>query len=305
MEIGIALPQMAPGYAPGTTVEWARRVDQGPFSSISAGERVTFSNPEMVASLGACAAVTSRVRVFANLWVLPTHSMAMVAQQVNTLDQLSGGRLAVAVGVGAREDDYRALGSPFTGRHGRLDEQVHELRRLLAGEPAFPGADPVGPPPTRAGGPEILAGALGPKAMRRAAQWADGISGFSLSARAEEIAATNALADQCWREADRGTPRKVSGTFFAFGVDDPLATLRAFAARYLGFLGDELAEALAADVRCASPEALVETLDGAEAAGCDEFILVPGTVDVRALDAVAEVVAARQASAAGRRRTDR
>ncbi len=293
MEIGIALPQMAPGYASGTTVEWARGVDAGPFSSISAGERVTFSNPEMVASLAACAAVTSRARVFANLWVLPMHSMAMVAQQVNTLDQLSAGRLSIAVGVGAREDDYRALGSPFTDRHARLDGQVRELRRLLAGEPPFPGAEPVGPPATRPGGPEILAGALGPKAMRRAAAWADGISGFSLSARAEEIAATNTLAEDCWREAGRGVPRKVSGTFFALGVEDPIGTLRTFAARYLGFLGSDLADALAADVRGASPEALVEILEGAEEAGCDEFILVPGTVDLRALHAVADVVAAR------------
>jgi alkanesulfonate monooxygenase SsuD/methylene tetrahydromethanopterin reductase-like flavin-dependent oxidoreductase (luciferase family) len=217
----------------------------------------------------------------------------MVAQQVNTLDQLSDGRLSIAVGVGAREDDYRALGSPFTGRHARLDEQVRELRRLLDGEPPFPGAEPVGPPATRPGGPEILAGALGPKAMRRASAWADGISGFSLSARAEEIAATNQLADQCWRDAGREVPRKVSGTFFVLGVDDPLGTLRVFAARYLGFLGDELAEALATGARGASPEALVEILDGAEEAGCDEFILVPGTVDLRALDAAAEVVAAR------------
>jgi alkanesulfonate monooxygenase SsuD/methylene tetrahydromethanopterin reductase-like flavin-dependent oxidoreductase (luciferase family) len=293
MEIGIALPQMAPGYGPGTTVAWARAADDGPFSSISAGERVTFSNPEMVASLAAAAAVTSRIRVFANLWVLPVHNMAMVAQQANTLDQLSDGRLSLAVGVGAREDDYRALGSAFQGRHARLDDQVLELRRLFAGEPPVPGVDPVGPPATRPGGPEILAGALGPKAMSRAARWADGISGFSLSARADEIAATNALADSCWEEAGRGTPRKVSGTFFALGVDDPLATLRAFAARYLGFLGGGLADALAAEVRGASPEALIEILDGAEEAGCDEFILVPGTVDLRALDAVAEVLAVR------------
>jgi alkanesulfonate monooxygenase SsuD/methylene tetrahydromethanopterin reductase-like flavin-dependent oxidoreductase (luciferase family) len=293
MEIGIALPQMAPDYGPGTTVAWARAAEDGPFSSLSAGERVTFSNPEMVASLAAAAAVTSRIRIFANLWVLPVHSMAMVAQQANTLDQLSDGRLSLAVGVGAREDDYRALGSAFRGRHARLDDQVRELRRLLAGEPPVPGADPVGPASTQPGGPEILAGALGPKSMRRAARWADGISGFSLSASPDEIAAANALADQCWEEADRGTPRKVNGTFFALGVDDPPATLRSFAARYLGFLGQGLAESLAAGVRGSSPDAIAEILDGAEAAGCDEFILVPGTVDLRALDAAAEVVAAR------------
>jgi alkanesulfonate monooxygenase SsuD/methylene tetrahydromethanopterin reductase-like flavin-dependent oxidoreductase (luciferase family) len=293
MEIGIALPQMAPGYGPGTTVAWARGADEGPFASVSAGERVTFSNPEMVASLAAAAAVTTRVRIFANLWVLPAHPMAMVAQQVNTLDQLSAGRLTVAVGVGAREDDYRALGSAFTGRHARLDEQVGELRRLLSGEPPVPGAEPVGPPPTRPEGPELLSGAMGPKAMRRAAAWADGISAFSLSGRAEEIAATNARADRCWAEAGRPAPRKVSGTFFALGVADAPGTLRSFAARYLGFLGADLADSLAADVRTATSDAVREVLDGAEAAGCDEFVLVPGTVDLRALDAIAEVVAGR------------
>jgi alkanesulfonate monooxygenase SsuD/methylene tetrahydromethanopterin reductase-like flavin-dependent oxidoreductase (luciferase family) len=293
MEIGIALPQMAPGYGPGTTVAWARGVDEGPFASISAGERVTFANPEMVASLAAAAAVTTRVRIFANLWVLPAHPMAMVAQQVNTLDQLSAGRLGLAVGVGAREDDYRALGSPFTERHARLDQQVAELRRLLAGEPPFPGAEPVGPPPTRAEGPELLSGAMGPKSMRRAAAWADGISAFSLSGRAEEITATNRRADRCWAEAGRPAPRKVNGTFFVLGVEDAEETLHRFATRYLGFLGDELAEAVAADVRTCTPDALRAVLDGAEAAGCDEFVLVPGTVDLRALDAVTEVVASR------------
>jgi alkanesulfonate monooxygenase SsuD/methylene tetrahydromethanopterin reductase-like flavin-dependent oxidoreductase (luciferase family) len=293
MEIGVALPQMAPGYGPGTTTAWARGVDEGPFSSVSAGERVTFSNPEMVASLAAAAAVTSRVRIFANLWVLPVHAVAMVAQQLNTLDQLADGRLSVAVGVGAREDDYRALDRSFAARHARLDEQVVELRRLLAGGPPFPGADPVGPEGVQPGGPELLAGAAGPKAMRRAAAWADGISGFSISGRADEVAKTNSLADVCWDEAGRGRPRKVNGTFFALGVDDSPATLRAFVARYLGFLGPGLAEALAGDVRAATPEAITEILDGAEAAGCDEFILVPGTVDLRALDAIAELVAGR------------
>ncbi|HWU32236.1 MAG TPA: LLM class flavin-dependent oxidoreductase, partial [Marmoricola sp.] len=73
MEIGVALPQMAADYAATSTLDWARGIDAGPFSSVSAGERVTFTNPEMVAALAACAAVTERVRIFANLWVLPQH----------------------------------------------------------------------------------------------------------------------------------------------------------------------------------------------------------------------------------------
>jgi alkanesulfonate monooxygenase SsuD/methylene tetrahydromethanopterin reductase-like flavin-dependent oxidoreductase (luciferase family) len=146
VKVGVAVPQMAEGYGPGTTVDWALGIDAGPFSSVSAGERVTFGNPEMVATLGACAAVTKRVRIMANLWVLPQHAMPMVAQQIGTLDQLARGRLDVAVGVGARDDDYRALGQEFANRHARLDSSVAELRRLLAGHPPFEGAEPVGPP---------------------------------------------------------------------------------------------------------------------------------------------------------------
>ncbi|GAB2636723.1 LLM class flavin-dependent oxidoreductase [Nocardia goodfellowii] len=294
MKIGVALPQMAPGYGPGTTLDWARRIDAGPFSSVSVGERVTFSNPEMVATLGACAAVTERVRVLANLWVLPQHPMAMVAQQIGTLDQLANGRLEVAVGVGGREHDYRALGADFKGRHQQLDDKVAELKSLLAGKPPFEGADPVGPPCVRPGGPIILAGAMGPKAMRRAARWADGISGFSIPGAAEQIAEVNELAERCWAEAGRTTtPRKVSGCFTALGGTDAPAALRSFTARYLGFLGPRTAEAVAASARASSPEVLAEILDGAERAGCDEFILVPAVTDLNFLEVATEVVAAR------------
>ncbi|MCW2750013.1 MAG: Luciferase-like monooxygenase [Aeromicrobium sp.] len=294
MKVGVAVPQMAEGYGPGTTVEWARGIDAGPFASVSAGERVTFSNPEMVATLAACAAVTERVRILANLWVLPQHAMPMVAQQVGTLDQLARGRLDIAVGVGARDDDYRALGREFTNRHSRLDSSVAELRQLLAGQPPFAGAEPVGPLPVQPGGPRILAGAMGPKAMRRAARWADGISGFDIAGEGLAIRKVNDLADRCWHEEGRDTPPiKISGCFVAVGVDDSAETLRSFTARYLGFLGPELAGAIAATAKTTTPDALRKVLDGAEQAGCDEFIVVPATTDLRCLDAVSEVVAAR------------
>lgn len=295
MKVGVAVPQMAEGYGPGTTVDWARGIDAGPFSSVSAGERVTFGNPEMTATLAACAVVTEHVRIFANLWVLPQHAMPMVAQQIGTLDQLARGRLDVAVGVGARDDDYRALGREFSGRHSRLDSNVAELRQLLAGQPPFEGAEPVGPLPIQPGGPRILSGAMGPKAMRRAARWADGVSGFDIAGDARAIGRVNDLADECWGEAGREVPpTKISGCFVAVGVDDSAETLRSFTARYLGFLGPELADAIAATAKTSTSDALRKVLDGAEQAGCNEFIVVPATTDLRCLDSVADIVAARE-----------
>jgi alkanesulfonate monooxygenase SsuD/methylene tetrahydromethanopterin reductase-like flavin-dependent oxidoreductase (luciferase family) len=247
----------------------------------------------MVVSLAAAAAVTERVRVMSNVWVLPQHPPAMVAQQVGTLDQLSGGRLTVAVGVGGRDEDYRALGRPLEHRHERLDRAVAELRRLLAGEPAYDGGDPVGPLPVQEGGVPVLAGALGPKAMARAARWADGVSGFSVAGSRRDFTSVNRLADDAWAAADRPTPRKVNGFFCCLGVDDALPRLRAFAERYLGFLGPELAAALAAEVHGADAASVGRTLDDAEDAGCDEVVLVPATADPACLDALSELVTRR------------
>ena len=100
MDVGVALPTMAPDYSRATTLDWARRIDAGPFSSISCGERITFRNQEMMVVNAAAAALTERVRVFVNLVVLPFHPVPVIAKQLATLDVLSGGRVTVGVGVG-------------------------------------------------------------------------------------------------------------------------------------------------------------------------------------------------------------
>ena len=51
------------------------------------------------------------------------------------------------------------------------------MRRIWAGEPPFEGADPVGPPPVQGAAMPVIAGVMGPKAIARAAHWADGVDG--------------------------------------------------------------------------------------------------------------------------------
>ena len=142
----------------------------------------------------------------------------------------------------------------------------------------------------------MLAGSLGPKSMARAARWADGVTGFSVAGVADEMANTFRLADQAWTDAGRDeAPRKVNGCFYLLGEDDEAARdqLRRFAARYLGVFGREFAEAMAAETRVWNAAALHQLLDEAEATGCDELILVPGTVDTDCLDRTAAALASR------------
>jgi len=285
MEIGIALPTMATGFTRSTFVEWCRGIDEGPYSSISAGERITFHNPELLVTTTAAAALTERVQVITNITVLPLHRPALLAKQLATLDVLAAGRLVVGVGVGGRQQDYRSLDVPFEGRHRRLDAGVAELKRLWAGEPAYEGGQPVGPAPHTPGGPPLWAAAMGPKSMARAARWADGVTGFSIGADPAEIARGNQAALDAWEAEGRAErPKLVSGSFYLLGGPDADAELKRFARAYLDVFGRRAAGALSELVGLSSTARLLDALAAAEAAGCDEFILVPGTVDPTCLE---------------------
>ena len=289
MDIGVALPQMARGLDRERVAAWCRGIDAGPYSSISAGERITFHNLEGITLCAAAAMLTERVRVFVNVAVAPWHAPAMLAKQLATMDVLSNGRVDVAVGVGGREQDYLALGSPFAHRHARVDETVAELKRLWNGGATADGST-LGPNTVQPGGPPVLCSGMGPKSLARAAQWASGVSGFALTADAADAGRSFRQAEAAWVEAGRSDrPRLTTGVFVALGPDAE-ATLRAFAVQYLDVFGTDIAQMLADAIPVHSSEALRHTIDAMAAEGCDELILVPADSDPALLERITEVV---------------
>ena len=83
---------------------------------------------------GFMAAVTTRVELMTSVLVLPQRQTALVAKQAAELDLLSGGRVALGVGVGRNFMEYEALDQDFTTRGRRIEEQVEVLRRLWTEE---------------------------------------------------------------------------------------------------------------------------------------------------------------------------
>jgi len=75
------------------------------------------------------AARTERIRLATGIIVLPMRTMPVLAKQVATLDQLSGGRVILGVGTGAYREEYEAL-SP-DARDARRGEIVDEGMRAL------------------------------------------------------------------------------------------------------------------------------------------------------------------------------
>lgn len=289
MRIGWSLPTMIAGAGRSTVLDWSRRIEADGYATIGFGERIAYQNLELFSVLSAAAAVTERVRLMSTIVVLPLHSEVWVAKQAATLSTLSDGRYTMGVGVGGRDEDYRAVGASFSGRFARLDEQVATVRRTWDQQPPGDGLDPVGPRPV--GEIPILSGSMGPKSMARAARWADGIAGFELDPSRDALGRSVATTDAAWAAAGREVaPYRMTSWWFALG-DDAEARLRSYAYRYLSVFGDDIAGPLARTCTVAGPDALRRALDDARVAGFDEVQLVPTTVDLAELDRAAEVIA--------------
>src|SRR5512136_49322 len=174
MKIGIGLPATIPGASPALILDWARKADAGPFSSLGIVDRLVYTNYEPLITLAAAAAVTRRIGLMTTILLAPVRNAGILAKQGASLDALSGGRLTLGMAVGRREDDYRAAPASYHDRGRRFEEQLRLMKRIWSGQPLADDVGPVGPPPARQGGPEVLIGGYSPDAISRVARWADG-----------------------------------------------------------------------------------------------------------------------------------
>jgi len=287
----MTLPTMLP-HGRAELLAWCRGIDEGPWSSLAVPERVTFTSHALTVQLSAAAALTERVRLWTTLVVLPAHDAVQTAKDLASVDRLSDGRLTVGVGVGGREQDYRAIGGDFTRRWQRMDEQVAEMRRIWAQEPPFEGADPVGPPPVQDGGPPFAAGVVGPKALARAAKWAVGVDDPSAitAVDAAALAGQRQKVVDAWKEAGREeAPHFSASLWYALGPDAK-QQLGDYVFNYMKIFDEGFARQLAETAPVHSPAALREAMDAAREAGCDEFFLVPTTADPAELDRTREAL---------------
>ncbi len=295
MQLGMTLPIMEPDLGPDTLEDWSRAIDEGPFSSLCFGERMAFDNPETLTLLGAVSAWTERVRLMTTVIVPQLHEPVMLAKALATGDVLSKGRLTAGFGVGGRDEDYRAVGAELSTRSmAGMAELVSVMQRVWAGENVTGATRSVGPPPVQAGGPELLVGTTGPKTIRSASVWADGLAGFELDLDLVRAESLFDVARTAWREAGRSAPRLT--TSFWVALDDGDGSARAQMHRhlrhYMNWLPIELVDALAPTAGFAGTEAeLLDVLKRFEDIGADEVQLVPTGSDIGLVHRVAAAIA--------------
>jgi alkanesulfonate monooxygenase SsuD/methylene tetrahydromethanopterin reductase-like flavin-dependent oxidoreductase (luciferase family) len=293
MKIGLCFPYAKGDLTRTRTLEWFRRVDEGPFSALSCGERVVGTSIDMMALMAAAAAMTTRVRIVPTLYVLPMHPAIHVAKHAATLDLLSDGRVTITVGIGGRMHDYQCMEKEPVRRYARLDEQVAEIRRIWAGELPFDGTEAVGPRPVQRGGPPILAGVTGPKGIARAAKWADGVYSWSGNGVADEIGAQLDRVNAAWDAAGRTTaPQRVAGFWYSLAPDAD-HKLKDYVYNYIKVMGETPARWMSSMVDRSSPDAVRASLDAYEELGVEECWLNTATSEIAEIDALLEVIAKR------------
>ena len=287
MKIGMTLPVMEPDLSRQDLEDWTLRVDAGPWSHIALGERILFPNPEFISTLSAVAAWTKRVEIIATISVLTMHNPILSAKQFATIDMISEGRFTLGVGVGGREEDYNAIGSTWSDRRwATLSDRVKTMQSVWSKE-YHPS---LGPTPFSMNGPQILAGAVGPKAMEMSADFADGLAGFSFNADIEEIQDSFNRVQKAFKEKNK-SPRLVTSFWFGLG-ESARPDIQIHLERYLSWMGDDLARDLAKTAGFSGSQSdLNDFLLLVKAAGATDVILVPTSKNIEQLVLAEEVIA--------------
>ena len=166
------------------TLELVRLAESLGFDSAWVSEHHGSSDgylPSLLPMLAAFAAVTERIALGTGIVLTPLHDPLRLAEDAAVVDQLSGGRLILGLGIGWREEEFRMFGVPMRERGGRTTETVEVLRRAWTGRRfSFEGKTmaydrvKVTPAPARAGGPPIFLGGYDDRAVRRAGRMGDG-----------------------------------------------------------------------------------------------------------------------------------
>ena len=132
-------------------------------------------------ALTVAATVTTKVKLGTGICLLPEREPLVTAKTIASLDLYSGGRVVIGAGAGWLREETEVLGTEFRLRWKRMRETVEAMKVLWTQpEAAYEGdlvrfpAVRCEPKPAQPGGPPVLLGAHGPKALERVARSYDG-----------------------------------------------------------------------------------------------------------------------------------
>lgn len=236
------------------TLEICRRAEAAGFESLWGGEHVIMPStiessypytkdgkipgqpgtpiPDPLIWLAFAAAAAPTMRLGTCILIVPQRNPLILAKELATLDQLSGGRIELGLGVGWLEEEFDGLGVPWERRGARNDEYIEAMRTLWSGPEVefhgefvdFPKVT-CSPRPVQASIP-ILVGGDSDVAIRRAARLADGY--FPGEGDADRLAALITRVRHAADAAGRDPDSIEINAMFGRHIEDPAVGVEKF-----------------------------------------------------------------------------
>jgi probable F420-dependent oxidoreductase len=182
----VILPNYGTGSSPDAIRRVAELAEELGFDSVWATEHIIVG-PEAIdpygrvydplVTLGWIAGWTERIGLGTSIVLVPLHNPMHLAKEVATLQELSGGRFTLGVGMGWHRDEFEFMGVEFEGRGRRADEAIRLMRALWNGEHDFEGQywsfNNATSEPHPSQQPQIWVGGSSDRAIRRARELGD------------------------------------------------------------------------------------------------------------------------------------
>jgi probable F420-dependent oxidoreductase len=142
MKVGVQLPEVEREVRWPELAALARAAEETGLDSIWVGDHLLYRGDgrgergpwDCWTTLAALAGVTERVELGPLVACTAFRPPGILARTAAAVDEVSGGRLRVALGAGWNEEEFRAFDIPFDRRTSRFEEAFDIVRRLLAGE---------------------------------------------------------------------------------------------------------------------------------------------------------------------------
>jgi len=136
--MGVNVPNFGPGTAPGLLRRWAQTVEGLGFDLLMISDHIAVTPDvaeqypppfyEPFTTLAWLAGLTGTIRLGTTVLIVPYRHPLLIARMAANLNELSGGRLVLGVGVGWAEQEFDALGVPFRQRGKLTDDYLRAVR---------------------------------------------------------------------------------------------------------------------------------------------------------------------------------
>lgn len=137
------------------------------------------TSPQPISMMASLIPHSGNMQIGSGILLLPLFHPVHIAEEFASLDQLSGGRMILGVGVGYRKEEYAAFQVNMKKRGRMLEESLQVIRALWTAEEVdhegefYKVKGTISCPPHQVGGPKVWIGAGARKAVERAARMAD------------------------------------------------------------------------------------------------------------------------------------